>query len=239
MRIDIATIFPEMFAGPLGTSIIARAQEQGTVELYVHDLRDFTDDKHRSVDDYPYGGGAGMVMRPEPFFRLHDFLCGGFGDPEQAPEPDDAGTGIRPYTIMFSPAGRRLEQQYVRQLACEPWLLLLCGHYEGVDHRVTEGLGAQEVSLGDFVLTGGELPAMVVSDAVIRLLPGVLGGAGSLAEESFSGSLLEYPQYTRPPQYRGLFVPEVLMSGNHGAIAAWRQEAARQRTASRRPDLLR
>jgi tRNA (guanine37-N1)-methyltransferase len=221
MRIDIASIFPEMFGGPLGCSIVARAQENRLVAIHVHDLRDHTADRHRSVDDYPYGGGAGMVMRPEPFFRLFDSLAG------------------RPSrVVMFTPAGRRLDQGYVRCLAQEPWLLLLCGHYEGVDERVSTAMGADEVSLGDYVLTGGELPAMVLVDAIVRQLPGVLGAPGSLYEESFTDGLLEYPQYTRPPEIRGLRVPNVLMSGDHRAIAAWRRRAAIERTALRRPDLL-
>lgn len=221
MRIDIATVFPEMFGGPLGTSIIARAQETGQVAIRVHDLRDWAVDRHRSVDDYPYGGGPGMVMRPEPFFRLAESLDG------------------RPSrTLLFSPAGRVLDQGYLRSLRQEPWLLLLCGHYEGIDERVSSGLGAEEVSLGDYVLTGGELPAMVLVDAVVRLLPGVLGAAGSLEEESFSGGLLEYPHYTRPSDFRGMKVPEVLLSGDHAAIAAWRRQASIERTANRRPELL-
>jgi len=235
VRIDVATIFPGMFAGPLGTSIVARAQEVGAVEIRVHDLRDHTEDRHRTVDDYPYGGGAGMVMRPGPFFALHDQLVAQTG----AVNPPATA---KPKVILFSPAGRVLCQAIVQQLAVVPWLLLLCGHYEGIDERVTVGLAAEEISLGDFVLTGGELPAMVLIDAVTRQLPGVLGASSSLAEESFGGvgeaRRLEYPQYTRPPEFRGMSVPEVLRSGDHGAIRRWRQEQSLLRTVSRRPELI-
>lgn len=214
-----------MFRGPLGASIISRAQEYGLVTIKVHDLRDHTDDRHRSVDDYPYGGGSGMVMRPEPFFRLVDALTA-------------TGVAARPWTILLSAAGRPLAQQSVRRLASRGWLLLLCGHYEGVDERVAQSLADEEISLGDYILTGGELPAMVLVDAVVRLLPGVLGDPGSLAEESFGSGLLEYPQYTRPAVYRGLEVPAVLTSGNHRAVADWRRREAVVRTALRRPELL-
>ena len=236
MRIDVATIFPGMFAGPLGTSIVARAQEVGAVEIRVHDLRDHTEDRHRTVDDYPYGGGAGMVMRPGPFFALYDQLIA------QAAVADHPVVDTKPKVILFSPAGRDLRQATVQELAAVPWLVLLCGHYEGIDERVSVGLEAEEVSLGDFVLTGGELPAMVLIDAIARQLPGVLGTSASLAEESFGvageARRLEYPQYTRPPEFRGLSVPEVLRSGDHGAIRRWRQEQSLLRTISRRPELI-
>jgi len=225
LRIDIATIFPEMFRGPLGASIISRAQEHGLVTIKVHDLRDYTDDRHRSVDDYPYGGGSGMVMRPEPFFRLVDALAA-----------TDAAT--KPWTILLSAAGRPLAQEPVRRVASRGWLLLLCGHYEGVDERVAQALADEEISIGDYILTGGELPAMVLVDAVVRLLPGVLGDPASLAEESFCSGLLEYPHYTRPAAYRGLEVPAVLTSGDHRAIAEWRRREAVVRTAIRRPELV-
>lgn len=240
MRIDIATIFPRMFAAPLGSSIAARAQEAGLASIRIHDLRDFTEDRHRSVDDYPYGGGAGMVMRPGPFFRLHDHLVATDRDsrPARPPSADDED----PIVVLFSPAGVVLRQELVQQLAAAPWLLLLCGHYEGIDERVALGLKAVEVSLGDFVLTGGELPAMVLVDAVVRQLPGVLGAAESLAEESFGcaagGARLEYPHYTRPPEFRGMAVPDVLRSGDHAAVAAWRQRQSLRRTIERRPDLI-
>ncbi|MDP2872716.1 MAG: tRNA (guanosine(37)-N1)-methyltransferase TrmD [Bacillota bacterium] len=234
MRVDVATIFPGMFAGPLGSSIAARAQEAGLVDVRIHDLRDYTCDRHRTVDDYPYGGGAGMVMKPEPFFDLVETVTGTpIGQLRQKPR----AAGCRAYVVLFSPAGRRIDQSDVRRLARMPWLILLCGHYEGIDERVSEHLVDEELSLGDFVLTGGELPAMVLLDALIRQLPGALGDA-SLAEESFTSGLLEYPQYTRPASYRGYAVPEVLLSGDHGAVAAWRRQQALRRTAERRPDLL-
>jgi len=231
MRIDVATIFPGMFAGPLGLSIVARAQESRLLQLSVHDLRDHTSDRRRVVDDYPYGGGAGMVMKPEPFFRFVEHLV----------DTGAAGTlpGVaRPHVVLMSPAGAVLDTSVARRLAGEPWLALLCGHYEGVDERVRQVLVDEELSIGDFVLTGGELPAMVVIDAVVRLLPGVLGSSCSLAEESFSGPLLEYPQYTRPADFRGHKVPEVLLSGDHAAVETWRRQQAARRTAAQRPELL-
>lgn len=234
MRVDVATIFPGMFAGPLGTSIAARAQESGLVEVRIHDLRDFATDKHRTVDDYPYGGGAGMVMKAQPFFDMVETVTG-MALPALRPTPP--GDDGRPHIVLFSPAGKRLDQSGVRRLAACPWLILLCGHYEGIDERVCEHLAHEELSLGDFVLTGGELPAMVLLDAVIRQLPGALDQE-SLAEESFTRGLLEYPQYTRPASYRGHQVPDVLLSGDHGAVRAWRREEAIRRTLARRPDLL-
>jgi tRNA (guanine37-N1)-methyltransferase len=227
MRVDVATIFPGMFAGPLGSSILARAQEEGLLQVLVHDLRDYSDDRHRAVDDEPYGGGAGMVMCVQPFFEFKRVLL---EDPRRPAE--------RPHVILFSPSGRRLGHEVLRRLAGLPWLALLCGHYEGVDERVRIALCDEEISLGDYVLTGGELPAMVLLDAVVRLLPGVLGSPGSLVEESFARGTLEYPQYTRPAEFAGHRVPDVLLSGNHAAIAAWRHEEALRRTAERRPDLL-
>ncbi len=238
MRIDIATIFPAMFAGPLGTSILARAQEAGLLDIRIHDLRDHTSDRHRTVDDYPYGGGAGMVMRPGPFFSLYDSLVGADGESGEAGSREAAPVRPRPRVVLFSPAGKVLSQQTVRRYAGEPWLLLICGHYEGIDDRVAAGLGAEEISLGDFVLTGGELPAMVLVDGISRLLPGVLGTDESLAEESFTAGLLEYPQFTRPPEIRGLTVPAVLLSGDHPAVHRWRREQSLLRTAQRRPELL-
>ncbi|OGS69052.1 MAG: tRNA (guanosine(37)-N1)-methyltransferase TrmD, partial [Firmicutes bacterium RBG_13_65_8] len=204
----MATIFPRMFAGPMGTSIMARAQETGLLDLAIHDLRDHTTDRHRTVDDYPYGGGAGMVMRPQPFFAFMDRLL---EDARVIPSL----AGRRPRVLMMSPAGDRLTAATARRLSNSPWLAILCGHYEGVDERVREALVDEEISIGDFILTGGELPAMVVVDAVVRLLPGALGSQDSLTEESFSGQLLEYPQYTRPAEFRGYRVPEVLLSGDH------------------------
>jgi tRNA (guanine37-N1)-methyltransferase len=231
MRIDVATIFPRMFAGPTGTSIMARAQETRLLSLLVHDLRDCTADRHRTVDDYPYGGGAGMVMRPQPFFAFVDKLL---EDARAVPSL----AGGRPHVLLMSPAGDRLTAETARRLSGLPWLAILCGHYEGVDERVREALVDEEISIGDFVLTGGELPAMIVVDAVVRLLPGALGSQDSLAEESFSGRLLEYPQYTRPAEFRGYRVPEVLLSGDHAAVDAWRRAESLRRTAARRPELL-
>ena len=223
MRIDILTIFPEIFAGLFQVSIARRAQEAGLVTLAAYDLREWTDDKHRSVDDAPYGGGAGMVMRPEPWFRALEALRA------------DAPPGR---AILLTPQGRVLTRNVTRELAAEERLILLCGRYEGVDERVREHLVDDEISIGDYVLSGGEVAAMVLVEAIVRLLPGALGAAESLAEESHEGGLLEYPHYTRPPDFRGWRVPDVLLGGNHGAIAKWRREQQLDRTAARRPDLL-
>jgi len=221
VRLDIVTIFPAMFTGPFTESIIKRARERGLVEINLVDLREFTDDRHRSVDDRPYGGGAGMLMKPEPLFRAVERL--------HSPAAR---------VILLSPQGRVFRQPVARQLSTERHLILICGHYEGVDERVRLALIDDEISLGDFVLTNGNLAAMAITDAVVRLLPGVLGCESSTEEESFSEQLLEYPQYTRPPSFRGLRVPEVLLSGDHARIAAWRHEQALQRTLRQRPDLL-
>ena len=219
MRIDVVTTFPRMFDGPFGESIIRRARDAGIVDVRVHDLREWTADRHRTTDDAPYGGGAGMVMRPEPLFAAAEAL----GANE---------------VVMLTPQGSLFTQAVAVELSQVPHLLLLCGHYEGFDERVREHLATRELSIGDYVLTGGELPAMVVVDAVVRLLPGVLGSRESLDEESHSSGLLEYPHYTRPPEFRGWSVPPVLLSGNHAAIARWRREQSLLRTLSRRPDLL-
>ncbi|HEX6542199.1 MAG TPA: tRNA (guanosine(37)-N1)-methyltransferase TrmD [Ktedonobacterales bacterium] len=219
MRFDIFTLFPEMFRGPLDESILARARERGLLEVALHNPRDVTTDRHHIVDDYPYGGGAGMVMKPEPLFA--------------AVEQINASGPI----ILLSPQGRVFTQHIARELASEQRITLICGHYEGVDERVREHLVTDEISLGDFVLTGGELAAMVVVDAVARLLPGVLA-AGSTEEESHTAGLLEYPHYTRPAEFRGWHVPDVLLSGNHAAIARWRRKESLRRTRARRPDLL-
>ncbi|HHW14299.1 MAG TPA: tRNA (guanosine(37)-N1)-methyltransferase TrmD [Firmicutes bacterium] len=224
MRFDVLTVFPGMFSGPLTESILKRAQENGLIEVVVHDLRQYATNRHRSTDDSPFGGGAGMVMLPEPIARALEDVR------EKVP-------GRRPRTIALTPAGRRFDQNLARELAGEEWLVLLCGHYEGIDQRALE-LVDEELSIGDYVLTGGELPAMVVIDAVSRLLPGVLGDAASPVEESFDDGLLEYPHYTRPAVWRGRPVPEVLISGNHAAIARWRRKEALRRTWLRRPDLL-
>ncbi len=223
MRIDIVTIFPEIAAGPLGASIIGRAVEAGRVEIRCHDLRDYTTDRHRQVDDLPYGGGPGMVMKPEPFVAAVAAL--------RTPESR---------VILMTPQGRTFRQARAVELAREPHLILLCGHYEGVDHRVVEALVDEEISIGDYVLTNGTLAAAVVVDAVVRLRPGVLGDERSAEVESFSGEgrRLEAPHYTRPAEFAGLAVPEVLLSGHHGAIAAWRESQALERTRRNRPDLL-
>jgi len=221
MKIDVLTLFPGMFPGPLDESIIKRACESGRLRLGIHDLRDYTHDRHRTVDDRPFGGGPGMLIKPEPLFEAVEDLR-------------DEKTRV----ILTSPAGRPFRQQIARELAAEEHLLLVCGSYEGFDERVRERLADDEISIGDYVLTNGALPAMVVIDAVARLLPGVLGDDESSADESFSDRLLEYPQYTRPAEFRGMSVPEVLLSGDHAAIEQWRREQARERTAQRRPDLL-
>ena len=223
MRIDVLTIFPEMFPPILGTSILSRAISKGVVEVRVHDLRDWSEDKHRKVDDRPYGGGPGMVMRPEPFFLAVDELRKG-----------QAGS---PHVVLLSPQGEKLTQAKAGELVKRPWLTLLCGHYEGVDERVRMGLVDEELSIGDYVLTCGELPAMVLIDSVVRLLPGSLGDEQSTAQESFSGNLLEYPQYTRPVEFRGMRVPDVLLSGDLPQVAEWRKLQALRRTLVRRPDL--
>ena len=221
MKIDVLTLFPEMFAGPLDVSIVARARKSGLLELRVHNLRDWTHDRHKTVDDRPFGGGAGMVMKPEPLFEAVEALGGG-----------------RAHVVLLGPAGRPFTQAIARELAQRQHVVLICGSYEGVDERVREGLADDELSIGDFVLTNGGLPAMVVIDAVTRLLPGALGDEQSAADESFSHGLLEYPHYTRPAEFRGMKVPEVLLSGHHAEIEKWRAAQARRRTAERRPDLL-
>lgn len=219
LRIDVLTIFPELFPGPLAASIPGRAVQRGLAELTAHDLRRWGLGRHRSVDDYPYGGGAGMILRPEPIGAALDELAG----------PDTT-------RILLDPVGVPLDQSLARDLASRTHLLLVCPRYEGVDERVRE-LVDLELSIGDYVLSGGELPAMVVIDAVLRLLPGAIDAA-SLAVESFSDGLLEYPQYTRPPDFRGQVVPDILLSGDHGAVDRWRKEQAVARTRARRPDLM-
>jgi len=224
MRVDIVTIFPQAFT-PLELSVVGRARQRGLLQVKLWDLRDFTTDRHRQVDDAPYGGGAGMVMKPEPFFAAVAAIRAEAGDPS-------------PRIILTSPQGRTLNHALVRELAGLRHLILLCGHYEGIDERVRLGLATDEVSIGDYVLTGGELAAMVIVDAVARLVPGVVGDAASVEADSFSGGLLDHPHYTRPPEFRGMKVPEVLLSGNHAAIARWRRAQQLRRTLERRPDLL-
>jgi tRNA (guanine37-N1)-methyltransferase len=221
MKIDVLTLFPAMFAGPLDESIIMRARKKGLLDLNIHQLRDWTHDRHKTVDDKPFGGGPGMLMKPEPLFEAVESL-------------KREGTIV----ILLSPSGRKFTQQIARELSQEKDLLLVTGHYEGFDERVREALADDELSIGDYVLTNGALPAMVVIDAVARLLPGVLGDDASSTDESFSHGLLEYPQYTRPAEFRGMKVPEVLMNGNHAEIEKWRAEQAKLRTKEKRPDLL-
>ncbi|MDQ4006223.1 MAG: tRNA (guanosine(37)-N1)-methyltransferase TrmD [Actinomycetota bacterium] len=220
MRIDVLTIFPGIFDSPLRESLLGKALDAGVVDVRVHDIREQTTDRHRQVDDEPFGGGPGMVLKPEPLFAAVEAL-------------EAEGGRI----ILLSPAGRRLDQALVRELSREPRLVLICGRYEGVDERVVEGLPAEEISIGDYVVSGGELPALVLIEAVTRLVPGVVGREDSLEQESFEEGLLDHPHYTRPQEFRGMTVPEVLVSGDHGRIAEWRRRAAREKTRRNRPDL--
>ena len=230
MRIDILTLFPDICRAPLNASMMKRAQECGALALHIHNLRDWTTDKHHVVDDAPFGGGQGMVMKPEPIFAAAEDLKSRFGA---------SRTGTRKSKILLmSPAGRKLDQKLATELSTESHLIIICGHYEGVDHRVIEHLVDVEISVGDYVLTNGAIAAVVLVDAVVRLLPGVLGDEQSAADDSFTAGLLEGPQYTRPSEFRGWKVPDVLLSGNHGEIAKWRKAQARQRTQENRPDLL-
>ncbi|MCS7337160.1 MAG: tRNA (guanosine(37)-N1)-methyltransferase TrmD [Verrucomicrobiae bacterium] len=221
MRIDVVTLFPAMFTGPLDESIIKRARQRGLVEIHIHNLRDYAHDKHKTVDDRPFGGGPGMLLKPEPIFEAVEHLS-------------RQNTRV----ILLSPIGRVFNQAIARELAKQEHLLLICGAYEGFDERVRQALAHDELSIGDYILTNGSLPAMVIIDAVVRLVPGVLGDDQSAEDESFMRGLLEYPQYTRPAEFRGMRVPEVLLSGDHEAIAKWRAEQAMMRTLQRRPDLL-
>ena len=221
MKIDVLTLFPAMFAGPLDESIIKRARESGRLDLALHNLRDYAHDRHKTVDDRPFGGGPGMLLKPEPIFEAVESL---------------AREGTR--VILLSPSGRPFSQAIASELSGQEHLLMVSGHYEGFDERAREQLADDELSIGDYVLTNGALPVMVIIDAVTRLLPGVLGDEDSARDDSFSQGLLEYPQYTRPAEFRGMKVPEILLSGNHAEIARWRAEQARLRTQERRPDLL-
>lgn len=225
MRIDILCLFPETFASPLNQSIIKRAREQGLVDIAVHDIRDYTHDRHRTADDYPYGGGPGMVLKPEPIFEAVEAVR------------QQLGTSEAP-VILLTPQGRLFSQSVAQELVQHPNVMLICGHYEGFDERVCEHLATDQISIGDYVLSGGELAALIVVDAVVRLIPGVLGSEESASSDSHSNGLLEHPQYTRPPVYRSWPVPSVLLSGNHGEIAQWRRRQSILRTAKRRPDLL-
>lgn len=223
-RVDIVTIFPEAFAY-LDHSILMRARERGVLQVVLWDLRDFTTDRHRIVDDAPYGGGAGMVMKPEPFFAAVDAI--------RAASPHTT-----PRIILTSPQGERFTHAVAQKWAAQGHLIILCGHYEGIDERVRLGLATDEISIGDYVLTGGELPAMVFVDAVARFIPGVVGDAASVEADSFADGLLDHPHYTRPPEFRAMKVPDVLLSGNHEAVRRWRQAQRLRRTMARRPDLL-
>jgi tRNA (guanine37-N1)-methyltransferase len=226
MKIDILTLFPEICRAPLSESIMKRAQKNGIVDLRVHNLRDWAQDKHHTVDDAPFGGGQGMVMKPEPIFAAVEDLLGQIDEKSKI--------------ILMSPAGRRLDQSIAERFSRESHLIIICGHYEGVDHRVIEHLVNLEISIGDYVITNGAIAAVVLVDAIVRLLPGVLGHQQSAADDSFSpeGSGLEAPQYTRPAEFRGWKVPEVLLSGNHAEIEKWRKEQGLKRTKENRPDLL-
>ena len=221
LRIDIVTIFPEFFRSPLGESLIQKAQDKGLVEIAVHDLRDYTHDRHRTVDDKPFGGGAGMVIKPEPVFECLDKIR------------------QKGWVVVMSPHGAPFRQERAEELTQKKHIVLLAGHYEGLDYRIHEQLADEEISIGDFITMGGEAPALCVLESVIRLLPGVLGNSESIKDESFHGERLEYPQYTRPRDFRGWKVPEVLVSGNHKEVDAWRQEQSLKLTREKRPDMLR
>lgn len=232
MKIDILTLFPEICRTPLSESMMKRAQEKEIVELRIHNLRDWTTDKHHIVDDAPFGGGQGMVMKPEPIFAAAEDL---------KQQTSNAQSNIElqtPKIILMSPTGRRFDQQLAKQLSQESHLIIICGHYEGVDHRVIEHLVDLEISIGDYILTNGAIAAVVLVDAIVRLLPGALGHEHSAVDDSFSTELLEGPQYTRPAEFRSWKVPEILLSGNHAEIAKWRKEQALKRTKENRPDLL-
>lgn len=235
MKIDILTLFPEICRAPLSESMMKRAQENKIVDLQIHNLRDWTTDKHQVVDDAPFGGGQGMVMKAEPVFKAVEELQ------EKTPNAQRSTLNVhlrKPRVILMSPAGRRFDQELARQLSSESHLIIVCGHYEGVDHRVVEHLIDEEISIGDYVLTNGAIAAVVLVDAIVRLIPGVLGDEQSALDDSFREGLLEAPQYTRPAEFRGWRVPEVLLGGNHGEIVKWRKEQSQKRTRENRPDLL-
>jgi len=227
VHFDILTLFPDIFEGVFNESIVKRAMQAGLVSIAIHNIRDYATDKHHITDEPPYGGGGGMIMKPEPIFRAVEAIL----DLEEGQEPEVP-------VILLSPQGRTFTQSVARELSKHPHLILICGHYEGVDERVRQFLVTDEISIGDYVLTGGEIPAMVIVDAVTRLIPGVLGDPGATFEDSHAEGLLEYPHYTRPPVFRGCSVPEVLLSGNHAEIVRWRRQEALRRTFERRPDLL-
>jgi len=238
MKIDILTLFPEICRAPLNESMMKRAQENGIADLRIHNLRDWTADKHHVVDDAPFGGGQGMVMKPEPIFAAVEELAAVNQKTSNVQRSTPNAQRQKPKVILMSPAGHRFDQQMATQLSHEPHLIIVCGHYEGVDHRVIEHLVDLEISIGDYVLTNGATAAVVLVDAVVRLIPGVLGDEQSVVDDSFSSGMLEAPQYTRPAEFRGWKVPDVLLSGNHAEIAAWRKEQGRKRTKESRPDLL-
>ena len=223
MRIDVITIFPAMIEAALAEGVVGRARTRGLLDIRIRDLREFTDDRHRTVDDVPYGGGPGLVMKPEPLFRAVETITAD----QAAPTP----------VVLMTPQGRRLTHEVARRLSGLERMVLICGRYEGVDERVSEALVTEEISIGDYVLSGGELPALVLIDAVARFVPGVVGDAESVVTESFADGLLDHPQYTRPAVFRGMAVPEVLVSGNHGEIERWRAKERVRRTEERRPDL--
>lgn len=225
LRIDILTVLPAIVSGPLEHSILHRAAQKGLIDIHVHDIREYATDKHRQVDDYPYGGGAGMVLKPEPIFR-----CVATIKEEVRREPDEI--------VYLTPDGNVFDQDIATEFSLEQHLVLIAGHYKGVDQRVRDALVTREISIGDYVLSGGELPALVVVDAVVRLIPGVLGDAESALSDSFQNDLLDAPAYTRPAEYQGMRVPDVLLSGDHGEVERWREEQRQTKTRTRRPDLL-
>jgi tRNA (guanine37-N1)-methyltransferase len=232
MQIDVLTIFPRMFDAVLGESILKRAQALGLVKIHLYNLRDFSRDKHKKVDDRPFGGGPGMVLRPEPIFEAVEYIK------SKVKRPTLRVGAPKSKVILLSPQGKSLDQNLAKRLSKLNNMILICGHYEGVDNRVMEKLVTDEISMGDYILTGGELAAMVLIDVVVRLIPGVLGDRNSIKQESFVNNLLEGPQYTRPANFRGMKVPKILLSGNHERIEDWRRKEASKRTRERRPDLL-
>jgi tRNA (guanine37-N1)-methyltransferase len=235
MRIDILTLFPRMFGGPLDESLLGKAKERGLLNVQIHDIRDYTEGKHRQADDSPYGGGAGMVMKPEPIAKAIEEIKG------QACLPDRQGSGVKgkgSRVILMSPAGRLLTQEKAIELSKEDHLVIICGHYEGIDERVLQSFAVSEISIGDYVLTGGELPAMVMIDAIARHIPGIVKEEESVQRDSFYNGLLDHPSFTRPEEFKGIKVPEVLLSGDHKKIEAWRRKQSLKKTLRNRPDLL-
>lgn len=237
MRIDVLTLFPDMCEGVFSTSILGKARDKGIVSLNAVNFRDFSGNKHNTVDDTPYGGGGGMVLKPDPIFAAVEHVLGTSSITEGSSEVDEAATA-KPRIILMCPQGKTYTQKIAEELAQEEHLIFICGHYEGYDERIRQYLVTDELSIGDYVLTGGELPALTVIDSIVRLQPGALGNETSAIADSFSTGLLEYPHYTRPPEFRGWKVPDILLSGHHANIDIWRREQALQRTLERRPDLL-